>query len=228
VITLAVLDMAGTTVSDDGVVTGAFEDVLDELKIVGERRDRAVAYVIKTMGMSKIDVFQYLVDERADEANGIFERSYENRVRAGEVVPIDGAEAAIERLRASGVRVCLTTGFSPATRDVLLDSIGWRDVGDLALSPADAGRGRPYPDMVLAAAVRLGVDDVRDIAVAGDTANDLLSGSRAGASVVAGVLTGAHSREQLEEAPHTHIIESVVALPDLIRPSEDQQGFETR
>jgi phosphoglycolate phosphatase len=217
-ITLAVLDMAGTTVSDDGVVTGAFEGVLDEMKIAGEERNRAVVYVIKTMGMSKIDVFRHLVGERADEANVIFERSYERRVRDGEVAPIPGAEAAIERMRASGVRVCLTTGFSPATRDVLLDSIGWRDLADLALSPADAGRGRPYPDMILAAAVHLGVDDVRDIAVAGDTANDLLSGSRAGASIVAGVLTGAHSREQLEEAPHTHIIESVVALPDLIGP----------
>ncbi len=215
-ITLAVLDMAGTTVGDDGVVTGAFEDVLDELKISGEERDRAVVYVMKTMGMSKIDVFRHLVGERADEANGIFERSYEKRVRDGEVAPIPEAGAAIERMRASGVRVCLTTGFSPATRDVLLDSIGWRDLADLALSPSDAGRGRPYPDMILAAAVRLGVDDVRDIAVAGDTANDLLSGSRAGASIVAGVLTGAHSREQLEEAPHTHIISSVVALPDLI------------
>ena len=217
-ITLAVLDMAGTTISDDGVVTGAFEDVLDEMKIDGEERERAVVYVIKTMGMSKIDVFRHLVAERADDANLIFERSYENRVRRGEVAPIEGAAAAIELLRGSGVRVCLTTGFSPATREVLLGSIGWSDLVDLALSPADAGRGRPYPDMILAAAVRLGVDDVRDIAVAGDTANDLLSGSRAGASLVAGVLTGAHTREQLEEAPHTHIIESVVALPDLIGP----------
>jgi phosphonatase-like hydrolase len=215
-ITLAVVDMAGTTVSDDGVVAGAFEDVLDELNIAGEERERAAVYVIKTMGMSKIDVFRHLVGERADEANRIFERSYERRVHAGEVAPIDGAEAAIERLRASGVRVCLTTGFSPATRDILLDSIGWRDLVDLALSPADAGRGRPYPDMILAAAVRLGIDDVRDVAVAGDTANDLLSGSRAGASIVAGVLTGVHTREQLEEAPHTHIIESVAALPALI------------
>jgi len=217
-ITLAVLDLAGTTVSDDGVVTGAFEDVLDEMKIAGEERDRAVVYVIKTMGMSKIDVFRHLVGERADEANQIFERSYEGRVRSGEVAPIGGAEVAVEALRATGVRVCLTTGFSPATRDILLDSIGWHDLADLVLSPTDAGRGRPYPDMILAAALRLGVEDVRDIAVAGDTANDLLSGSRAGASLVAGVLTGAHSREQLEEAPHTHIIESVVALPDLIGP----------
>ena len=59
----------------------------------------------------------------------------------------------------------------------------------------------------------LGVDDVRSLAVAGDTANDLLAGWRAGAGVVAGVLTGAHGRAELEAAPHTHILDGIADLP---------------
>ena len=85
------------------------------------------------------------------------------------------------------------------------------------LSPADAGRGRPFPDMILAAVLRLEIDDVRAVAIAGDTVSDLLSGTRAGAGVVAGVLTGAHDRATLETAPHTHILDSIADLPAVLR-----------
>jgi len=37
-----------------------------------------------------------------------------------------------------------------------------------------------------------------------------------GAAVVAGVLTGAHTRAELERAPHTHIIASVADLPAIL------------
>lgn len=85
----------------------------------------------------------------------------------------------------------------------------------MALSPSAHVRGRPHPDLVLAALLALEIDDVRQVAVAGDTANDLLAGTRAGASVVAGVLTGAHGREELAAAPHTHLLDSVAELPSV-------------
>jgi phosphoglycolate phosphatase-like HAD superfamily hydrolase len=77
-------------------------------------------------------------------------------------------------------------------------------------------RGRPYPDLALKALMACEIDDVRSLAVAGDTANDLLAGWRAGAGVVAGVLTGAHSRTELEAAPHTHVLASIAELPTAI------------
>jgi phosphoglycolate phosphatase-like HAD superfamily hydrolase len=94
-----------------------------------------------------------------------------------------------------------------------MDVLGWRDLVDLSLSPGDGVRGRPYPDLVLTALIRLVVDAVQEVAVAGDTASDLVAGSAAGAGVVAGVLTGAHDRAQLSAAPHTHVLESVADLP---------------
>jgi phosphoglycolate phosphatase len=57
--------------------------------------------------------------------------------------------------------------------------------------------------------LKLRVEDVRHVAVAGDTTNDLHCGTRAGAGIVAGVLSGGHSRAALESAPHTHIVETV-------------------
>ena len=116
------------------------------------------------------------------------------------------------------MRLCLTTGFSPATRDRVVAALGWQGAVDLLLSPSDAGRGRPWPDMILTAVLRLRIDDVAEVAVVGDTASDLLSGTRAGVSIVVGVLSGAHSQDELRRAPHTHLLESVAELPDLLVP----------
>jgi phosphonatase-like hydrolase len=134
-------------------------------------------------------------------------------VSRGEVEALPGAETALAALRARGVRICLTTGFSGGTREQLMDVLGWRDLVDLSLSPGDGVRGRPYPDLILTALMRLEIDAVQEVAVAGDTKSDLEAGTAAGAAVVAGVLTGAHDREQLEAAPHTHVLASIADFP---------------
>ena len=171
-----------------------------------------VDYVRETMGTSKIEVFRALFgdEELARDANRAFEAAYEAGL--DRVQPIPGAAETIEELRARGIRVALTTGFSARTRDLLLGALGWTDVADLVVSPSDAGRGRPFPDMVLTAVLRLRVDAVQAVAVAGDTAADVTTGLRAGASVVAGVLSGADDRSRLLGAGATHVIDSVVTL----------------
>ena len=219
-IRLAVLDMAGTTVTDGGAVEAAFCEALAD---VGVREDdpalvHHLERVRTTMGMSKIVVFGQLLEEAAlaHRANDAFEDAYTRRVRAGQVTAIPGAEETIVSLRRSGVKVCLTTGFSPATQAALVDRLGWTDLVDLALAPGKTCRGRPHPDLLLTALMALEIDDVREVAVAGDTVNDLVAGHRAGATVLAGVLTGAHDRAQLAAAPHTHLLASVTGLPEVL------------
>jgi phosphonatase-like hydrolase len=215
--------MAGTTVSDDGVVERAFGDALDRVGGSPERSPVGDPYefVRRTMGQSKIAVFTEIFSgdvDRARQANDAFERAYDAAVDRGEVSPLPGAAETIGELRAAGIAVCLTTGFAPATRERILGALGWRGSVDLALSPADAGRGRPWPDMILTAVIRLEIEDVRQVAVVGDTASDLWAGTRAGASLVAGVLTGAHGRAEFGTVPHTHILESVADLSGLVLP----------
>jgi phosphoglycolate phosphatase-like HAD superfamily hydrolase len=67
--------------------------------------------------------------------------------------------------------------------------------------------------------MRLELDAVQEIVVAGDTVSDLVAGTAAGASIVAGVLTGSHDRAQLEAAPHTHILDSIADLPGVLPPA---------
>ncbi len=219
---LACLDMAGTTVRDDGAVESAFEAALLSVGIEpGSRRHaEARTLVLETMGWSKADVFAALLDtDAAARATAAFAVAYEQIVAGGGAAEIPGARGVFRDLRAAGVRVCLSTGFAPSTRDALLDALGWRSEIDLALSPADVGRGRPAPDLVLGAMERLGVDDPAAVAVAGDTVSDLVAGTAAHAGAVIGVLSGAHDRATLEPAPHTALIPDITGLIAELRAS---------
>ncbi|THA53825.1 phosphonatase-like hydrolase [Streptomyces sp. A1136] len=219
---LVVLDMAGTTVRDGGLVERAFERAAERMGVEPGSAEHAakLRYVRDTMGESKISVFRHLfgTEELARRANSAFEEAYGELVGADLIAPVPGAAEAIAELRADGRTVVLTTGFARVTQDAILDALGWRNLADLTLCPADAGgRGRPYPDMVLAAFLRTGaVADVRQTVVVGDTAYDMLSGVRAGAGIVAGVLTGAHDREALTGNGATHVLDSVAELPALL------------
>lgn len=77
-------------------------------------------------------------------------------------------------------------------------------------------RRPPYPDTVLTAMLRIGVDAVHQVAVVGDTVADLVAGTSAGASIVVGVLGGAHALHELTLAPHTHLLGSIAELPDVL------------
>ena len=201
---LACLDMAGTTVRDDGAVEVAFAAALEAVGVTpgSPRHAEATRVVRETMGWSKADVFARLLHPAdAPRANAAFAAAYEALVAAGSVTALPGALDVIRALRASGVKVCLTTGFAPSTRDALLAALGWEREIDLALSPADVGRGRPAPDAVV---------------VVGDTVSDLEAGTAAGAGAVVGVLSGAHDEALLGAAPHTSILADVTGLLDLL------------
>jgi len=219
-ISLVCLDMAGTTVQDGGVVESAFLDALSSRGISESdpRRPPMLDYVRETMGTSKITVFRALFPEagEADGANAAFEIAYDERVARGEVEPMPGAAEVITDLRDAGVRVALLTGFSARTRDRLVEALGWQEMADLLVCPEEAGRGRPYPDMVLRAVLRLGIDDVAEVAVVGDTAADVISGRRAGSRCVVGVLSGTDTADRLRDAGATHLIGSIADLPEVL------------
>lgn len=218
-IELVVFDMAGTTVRDEGVVERAFERAAERTGVADRLPwEEALAYVRDTMGQSKLDVFTHLAGgdaSLAEHATASFEEAYAEIASESGVEPIEGAADLIGELRERGLKVALTTGFAPVTRDAILDAIGWRTLVDVALSPVDVGRGRPAPDLVLTALMRTGACCVQAVAVVGDTESDVRSGRRAGASLVAGVLTGAHDRAALLAAGADAVLESVVGLREL-------------
>jgi phosphoglycolate phosphatase len=199
------LDMAGTTVRDDDTVMDAFQAAIASRNLPAAEFRAAMKYAVATMGQSKIDVFRHIFGDEsaARAANVTFEETYGKSVATGELSPIPGAVELFAACRDAGLRVCLSTGFSPSTREAIVEALGWRSLVDLFLSPADAGRGRPWPDLPLTALLRLGGGSVHELAVAGDTPSDIECGLRAGAGLVAGVLTGASAAAELSAVPGT-------------------------
>lgn len=221
-IKLACLDLAGTTVGDIAMVERAFAEAIATQGIVPGTGAyaRAMVHVHRSRGCPKIDVFRGIFpgnEAQAQAANLTFERSYQGALDRAGLVVMPGVIEVLEKLRGSGIKLALITGFSRITLSRILSVLGWHDKIDLAICPEDAGgRGRPWPDMILHAVLRLGIDDVRQVAVLGDSENDMLCGRRAGASIVAGVMTGAHSRERLLKGGATHLLDSIADLPSLI------------
>lgn len=220
-IRLAVIDASGTAISDDDVVLMAFVEALGALGLGPEVAgfDDRMRYVRFSMGRARFDVFQYLLGdaETARLANRIFEAAVESGVGQSEVAPMPGARDAVDALRRDGTAVCLVGTMTQRALDRIVGTIGWTNVVDLVLAPTSGLRGRPHPDLVLMAMMRLGIDSVREVAVVGDTVASLVAGNRAGAAVVVGVASGAHEHTLLEATPHTHLVSTIGQVPRALR-----------
>ena len=217
---LVAFDVAGTTLNDDGVVIHAFKVAFEATQpgLWPTKGNEWTQYALDTMGQSKIHVFTELLGdaEKARQANVAFEQAYVTHIAEVGISPIPGTNETFAFLKNAGIKIALTTGFSRSTLDFLIDHVGWRDVIDIAVTPEEAGRGRPHPDMLNFATTQLGIGDTREIIVIGDTASDIQAGLAFGANRVIGVLSGAHTREVLEFAGATSVINSVAELPSLI------------
>lgn len=216
-----VLDMAGTTVIDDGLVLRAFERAWDRHADATVTRESAIAHIIDTMGQSKIEVFRGLVSEDdAHALNALFESALNEVVAEGGIRAIPGAEDVIRALQAEGRAVVLTTGFARVTADAVLAALGWEQLPDAVFTPAEAGRGRPAPDMVLRAALFAEVSCMAAVAVVGDTESDARTGVNAGAGLVVGVRTGGVDDALLLAAGADEVLDSVGGLPALLARKE--------
>lgn len=211
---LVVLDLAGTTVVDDGIVEGAFARAWDRVKRTDEGRAAALQHVRDTMGQSKIAVFRHFADEdTAQEINTEFERAYRELIDDGQCEAIPGAEDTIRALKARGLKIAFTTGFAPTTAKAILKALDWKELADVVLTPEDAGRGRPAPDLVLMSVIRTQTSSVAATIVVGDTESDAASGKSAGAGLVVGVLTGSRDDETLRAGGADLVLASVADLP---------------
>jgi histidinol-phosphate phosphatase family protein len=131
------------------------------------------------------------------------------------VVPVPGARAALERLRAAGVRLAVVSNQSGVARGLLtrddVDAVNRRvetllgPLGPWLICPHGPGDGcgcrKPRPGLVLGAAARLGVDPARCVVI-GDIAADMHAAAAAGARGV--LVPNAQTRvDEVEAAPES-------------------------
>jgi len=132
--------------------------------------------------------------------------------------PIPGVLEMFETLRRAGVKVALQTGYAAPVANSIMTGLGWTvgETVDALVTSDTVAASRPAPYLVFHAMEATGVTDVRRVLTAGDTPNDLAAGMNAGAGFVVGVTTGSFTRSQLKAEPHTHILDTVAALPTLL------------
>ncbi len=231
---LAVFDLAGTTVFDEGdVVAHALRSALiDEAQL-----ETTIEQINRVMGIAKpLAIASLLRDaeriadqpDPADQAQAaaLVARIHQRFVRgmidhyrqSPSVCEMPGATQTFQRLRSNGIKVALNTGFSRDITDTILNRLGWseRIVIDASITSDEVPEGRPAPFMIHRLMERLGVNDVRRVVKIGDTPSDLHEGTRAGCGRVVGVTNGSHTREQLLKHPHTDLIPGVSHLPETL------------
>jgi phosphonatase-like hydrolase len=221
-IKLVIFDLVGTTITDGGEIPETFLNVLAAHAIHVTPED-----LNDVRGASKRLAMRSFLERRfpgyPNQAAVLSEQFFvefctrlaEHYERDG-VHPLPGAGETFAWLRRKGIKIAINTGFDRAITDLVLHRSGW----DLAAFSAvicadDVPQGRPAPYLIFRAIEAAGETSVRQVACVGDTVLDLQAGWNAGVHWNIGVLTGAHTRQQLERAPHTHLLEGVAELPSL-------------
>ncbi|WP_411721634.1 phosphonatase-like hydrolase [Mycetocola sp.] len=215
---LVSLDMAGTTFDDGNAVYEVLSDTVSQ----AINREVPQELLDRWTGTSKRAAIEGLLrafgsDLETDTVYERFTKSLMTHYRNDPPAPFPGVTEMFAQLHDEGVKVALQTGYSVPVAEMLLQSAGWQ-VGthiDAFVSSDEVTASRPAPYLIFHTMEKTGVVDVRNVLVAGDTPNDLLAGTRAGAGYVVGVLSGAHDHHVLGRTPHTHLIPSVTDILSL-------------
>jgi phosphonatase-like hydrolase len=225
-IKLVVFDMAGTTVKDANNVHEALQKALD-----GAGFHFSIAEINPYMGIPKPLAIKYLLEKRPTahhlkEDETFIAQVHEDFIKeminfyetSEEVGEKPYTADVFKKLREKGIKVALDTGFSRDIADIIIKRLGWGngDLVDFSVTSDEVANGRPYPDLIFKAMEIAGITDSEEVAKVGDTSSDLQEGKAAGCKYNIGVTSGAFSREDLEKEPHTHLIEHLSELIDII------------
>ncbi len=222
-IELAVFDMAGTVVNEQNVVYKTLRKAINE-----NRYNTSLEFVLEHgAGKEKHQAIKDIIkaaDHTLDEDLALsifksFKKLLEMAYKDLDVKSYPGVEELLIKLRESGMKVALNTGYDRKIAEFLLKKMNWQSGTqyDLLSTSDDVIRGRPYPDMILLAMENLNITDPALVLKAGDSIIDIEEGKNANCGLTVGVTTGAHSYEQLASANPNYVLHSLIELRDLIR-----------
>ncbi len=222
---LIVFDLAGTTVKDNRDVHRVLRDALAEHGVDISLNDaNDVMGIPKPIAIEELLLKRYLGRRPIDglwiqEIHQLFvAKMREFYLTNPYVSEVPGASDTFFQLHAAGIRVATDTGFDRPITDPLLQRMGWITQGlvDATVTSDEVAKGRPHPDMIFEAMKRTGVTDLSRVAKVGDTPSDLGEGTAAKCGWVIGVTSGAFTRDQLSREPHTHLIDSIPEILEIL------------
>ncbi len=233
-VSLVCCDVVGAAAAGGSVLERAFAEAIATQGVVTGTAAyvRSMVQFDRTRGWPPADVVRSLFPEeeiRAQAANLAFERSFRAAVDRFGVLPLPGANEALAKLTAAGTKICLVSSLSRPALSLVMERLDWWQRADLVLCADDVARGFPWPDLVLTAVLRLGIGDVRDVAMVTASEGGILSARRAGSRFVVGLLSDVGDANRLLRAGATHLLADIGELPDLVasRPGLTTTGFTT-
>ncbi len=220
-VSLVCCDVLGAAAVDGSVLERAFAEAIATQGVVTGTAayTRAMVQFDRTRGWSPADVMRSMFPEdeiRAQAASLAFERSFQAAVDRFGVLPLPGANEALAKLSAAGIKVCLLSSLSRPALSLIVARLDWWQRADLILCADDVTRPFPWPDLVLTALLRLGAGDVREVAVVTASEGGVLAARRAGARLTVGLLSDVDDAARLGRAGATHLLTDIGELPDLV------------
>lgn len=206
----AIFDLDGTLVDNMTFHGDAWIALAERVGAPASRED----FELRWAGKTAREIFPYLLGRTPSAAEAAaLEAEKESAYRAAyapHLAPLPGLRAFLERLRASGTRCAIATAAPPENRAFVLEGLTLTGAFEAIAGPGPGVRGKPHPDLFLAAAEALDVPADRCIAFE-DAANGVRAAVAAGMTTV-GVLTGT-SADALREAGASFVIADYTALP---------------
>jgi phosphonatase-like hydrolase len=229
-IELVVFDLAGTTVKDNQDVHRMLRHALSRHGVEISMDDAN-----SVMGLPKPVAIRMLLEKRyegsrpltTDWIKEIHHEFVREMIRFYRTDPSVGEKPGVRntfrKLKQAQLKIIVDTGFDRQITDPLLDRLGWKAEGliDGSITSDEVVRGRPYPDLIFKAMEMANVTDARNVAKVGDTISDLQEGDAAGCGWIIGVTTGAFSRELLQQQRHTHLIENIEEVLQILHINVD-------
>ena len=122
-----------------------------------------------------------------------------------------------DELRKNDIIVALNTNFSELVQKNIMDQLSLNHYVDDCISRDMVKLGRPAPHMIWQLMNNNDIDDPSTVVKIGDSVDDIKEGKNANCGIVAGVLTGSSTRQQLEKYNPNVVFDTVVDLRNYMR-----------
>lgn len=190
---------------DGTLIDTVYQHVLAWKQSLTEEGLQVPSYIIhRMMGMSGTLITGALSSEYGLDGSPALQARLQDRhnehylrvVEEQDVEVLPGARELLADMSGQGIRWAIATSSSLARAQRAMDRLGVQS--DLTITRDEVQRGKPDPDLFLAAVRRLGVG-AGECVVVGDSTWDIYGARRAGILCV-GLLTGGFSRDELLDA----------------------------